>query len=167
MKKFICIIFLYFLSQISFAQNVTLQFIDSIKESAIQVSSQYGIPTSIIISQAIIESSSGRSLLAQHARNYFGLKCSNNWNGKYFLKKDDKPRDCFRKYESFNECLIDYVNILTTRDRYQFLFKYSQSDYKSWAYGLKKAGYATNPDYPALLLNCIQKYNLHLLDLKD
>lgn len=163
MKKTILIILLF--TQKIYAQNSTLDYIDKIKEISIIQSKESGIPVSIIMSQAIIESGSGTSVLATKANNHFGIKCSKSWTGRFLKKNDDKPMECFRAYDSLSDCFRDHSRILTTRERYKFLFSYPISDYKKWAYGLKKAGYATNPKYPQILIKSIEKFKLYQYDL--
>lgn len=165
MKKILLLLLL--ISQNLLSQNKTLNYIDSIDEIAIEQSRAYGIPAAIIIAQAVIESASGTSTLAKNANNHFGIKCSKGWNGKFMLKNDEKPNSCFRSYDSIIQCFQDYSRIISTRDRYQFLFNYPTTDYKKWAYGLKKAGYATNPNYPQVLIKNIEKYKLYQYDIKN
>lgn len=164
MKKTI-LIALILISHNLFAQNTTLEYINSIKDIAIVHAREYCIPASITIAQAIVESSSGKSILATKANNHFGIKCSTGWKGKYFLKNDDKPNECFRSYDNLSQSFEDHSRILITRKHYQFLFNYSSKDYKRWAYGLKKAGYATNPKYAEQLIKCIQRFKLWQYDI--
>jgi len=122
-----------------------------------------GVPASITLSQALLESEDGNSLLATEANNHFGIKCA-DWIGPTFTKDDDKQDECFRKYNSVLESYDDHSNFLRTRDRYAFLFKLDATDYKGWAKGLKKAGYATNPQYADRLIKIIEDNQLNLLD---
>lgn len=165
MKKLLFIILL--ITQSLFSQDRTLNYIDSIDSIAVEQSRNFGIPASIIIAQAVIESASGTSVLATHANNHFGIKCSTVWQGRYMLKRDEKPNACFRAYDSMIQCFEDYSRIISTRARYKFLFSYPTTDYKKWAFGLKKAGYATNPKYAQVLIKFIEKYKLYKYDLKD
>jgi hypothetical protein len=125
---------------------------------------EYGIPASITLAQGILESGSGNSRLARLANNHFGIKCHKGWTGKTFRMDDDAKNECFRKYKDPSESYRDHSLFLTQRGRYAFLFDYEVTDYKSWAKGLKKAGYATNPKYPQLLINLIERYDLAQYD---
>jgi LysM repeat protein len=123
-----------------------------------------GVPASITLAQAAFESGDGNSELAREANNHFGIKCHKEWTGETFIQDDDHRNECFRKYNSVLESFDDHSNFLRTRDRYLFLFSYDRTDYKSWAYGLKKAGYATNPEYPQRLIKIIEENQLYYLD---
>jgi flagellum-specific peptidoglycan hydrolase FlgJ len=124
----------------------------------------YRIPASITLAQAILESGSGQSKLAKNGRNHFGIKCTSDWNGRTILEDDDKKDECFRKYRKAKHSFRDHSEFLANKKRYAFLFELDKRDYKAWANGLKKAGYATNPNYPTLLINLIEKYNLEKYD---
>ncbi|MNY03358.1 Exo-glucosaminidase LytG precursor [compost metagenome] len=124
---------------------------------------KYGIPASITLAQGIIESGSGNSSLAKYANNHFGIKCTSEWKGKAYYKDDDQANDCFRVYKDARESYKDHSEFLK-RKRYSFLFELDKNDYKNWAHGLKQAGYATNPKYPDLLINVIDKYQLYQYD---
>lgn len=142
----------------------TEAYIDTYKEIAIDKMKEYRIPASITLAQGILESGSGNSRLAQKAKNHFGIKCHKGWTGKTFYMDDDAKDECFRKYNKVEDSYRDHSLFLTQRGRYSFLFEYDTKDYKKWAYGLKKAGYATNPRYPELLIRIIEKYNLAQYD---
>jgi uncharacterized FlgJ-related protein len=124
---------------------------------------EFHIPASITLAQGILESNSGNSVLAKKANNHFGIKCHANWNGDKIYMDDDAANECFRSYESAEESYRDHSDFLKNGKRYQFLFSYSVDDYKNWAYGLKKAGYATNPEYAELLIKIIEELNLYKL----
>lgn len=141
----------------------TLSYIDQFKTVAIEEMNKYGIPASITLAQGIIESGSGNSSLAKYANNHFGIKCTSEWKGKAYYKDDDQANDCFRVYKDARESYKDHSEFLK-RKRYSFLFELDKNDYKNWAYGLKQAGYATNPKYPDLLINVIDKYQLYQYD---
>ena len=134
--------------------------------SAIAVNEMYrtGVPASITLAQGIIESSSGLSPLATDGNNHFGIKCHNSWNGRTMKADDDRRGECFRAYDSAEESFRDHSDFLRYRDRYKFLFDFQTSDYKSWAYGLKQAGYATDPSYAAKLIKCVEDYGLSRFD---
>lgn len=141
----------------------TDQYIAIYKDVAIKMMEKNGIPASIILAQGILESSNGNSQLARNANNHFGIKCTSEWNGKTYILDDDKPNECFRRYPSVEASYKDHSEFLK-RPRYSKLFDLGSDDYKAWAKGLKKAGYATNPKYPQLLINLIEKYKLYKYD---
>jgi len=122
-----------------------------------------GIPASITLAQGLLESGNGKSILATKANNHFGIKC-HDWRGSSIKVDDDKRNECFRKYKDPYESYKDHSEFLTTRSRYSFLFKLKSTDYKAWAKGLKKAGYATNPKYAYMLIDIIEEEQLYLLD---
>jgi hypothetical protein len=123
-----------------------------------------GIPASITLAQGIIESDYGRSKLAREANNHFGIKCHKTWTGQTIKHNDNADNECFRKYGRAEESYYDHSDFLKSGSRYSFLFNFSAIDYKSWAYGLKKAGYATNPDYANMLIRTIEGNNLSSFD---
>ncbi|SVD24575.1 uncharacterized protein METZ01_LOCUS377429, partial [marine metagenome] len=163
MKK-IFFILLLFSSIFTFAQNKTEEYIVKYKDFAIAEMSQYGIPASITLAQGILESGSGESRLAVEGNNHFGIKCHDNWNGETIFLDDDKKEECFRKYSKESESYRDHSLFLIERERYISLFKLSSTNYRAWAKGLKKAGYATNPKYSSLIIDLIEKYNLQQYD---
>lgn len=124
----------------------------------------FRIPASIIMGQALLESGYGTSPLAVKANNHFGIKCKPEWTGKRYRYTDDKPHECFRSYNSAEDSYMDHAVFLANRIYYKSLFKLRLSDYKGWAYGLKKAGYATNPNYAHALIGIIERYGLQQLD---
>ncbi|MDR3184274.1 MAG: glucosaminidase domain-containing protein [Prevotellaceae bacterium] len=123
-----------------------------------------GIPASIIMAQACLESDNGNSRLAVEANNHFGIKCHKPWDGDKIYHDDDKKQECFRKYDTSEGSFFDHSEFLRNRDRYAALFSLPASDYKGWAHGLKKAGYATNPVYAELLIKIIEDNKLYELD---
>ncbi len=133
------------------------------KDDAVKDMKKTGVPASITLAQALLESEDGNSTLATEANNHFGIKCA-DWTGPSFTKDDDTRDECFRKYNSVLESYDDHSNFLRTRDRYAFLFSIPVNDYKGWAKGLKKAGYATNPQYADRLIKIIEDNQLNLLD---
>lgn len=141
----------------------SLQYIDRFKAIAIQEMNLYGIPASITLAQGLFESGSGNGELARVANNHFGIKCTSDWKGKSYYKDDDNVNDCFRVYDNPEDSFRDHSMFLK-RKNYTKLFELDKNDYKGWAYGLKKAGYATNPNYPALLIGVIEKYRLDQYD---
>lgn len=131
--------------------------------TAVEEMYRSGVPASITLAQGILESGSGYSELAVKGNNHFGIKC-HNWKGKSMRFNDDKPNECFRVYDSADESFRDHSDFLRYNDRYKFLFDYNVTDYKAWAYGLKKAGYATDPAYPVKLIKIIEDYKLSEFD---
>ncbi len=144
----------------------TTTYIVRFKAISIEEMNQYGIPASITLAQALLESGTGNSDLAKYANNHFGIKCTSDWKGKGYYKDDDQKDDCFRVYKNPEESFRDHSEFLK-RKRYAALFELDKDDYEGWAKGLKQAGYATNPKYPDLLINIIEKYDLHQYDRKE
>jgi len=140
-----------------------LSYIDQYKNIAIAEMEKYGIPASIKLAQALLESGNGNSTLARDANNHFGIKCGGTWTGKSITKSDDNPNDCFRVYENPEQSFKDHSQFLL-RKRYEKLFSLDKNDYRGWARGLKDAGYATNPRYPELLIDLIERYELYKYD---
>jgi len=138
-------------------------FIKKYKSIAIEEMDRTGIPASIKLAQGILESGCGTSRLALNANNHFGIKC-HNWNGASFTMDDDRRNECFRKYRNAEESWVDHSEFLCSRPRYAFLFDLPKTDYKGWAKGLKKAGYATAPDYAQNLIRIIEEEELYLFD---
>ena len=163
MKKFLFISFL-FSSFLGFSQSKTENYISEYSSAAVDEMNRYNIPASITLAQGILESGNGESRLAVEGNNHFGIKCHSNWSGKTIIEDDDEKGECFRKYDKVSDSYRDHSLFLTERGRYSFLFTYKKSDYKKWAKGLKKAGYATNPNYPTLLIDLIERYELYTYD---
>ena len=139
-------------------------YITRYRDIAIREMQQYGIPASITLAQGLLESASGTSYLAVKANNHFGIKCHLDWNGKKVYRDDDRRNECFRAYKHAEESFRDHSHFLRNRSRYAFLFEEDLTDYKAWAKGLKKAGYATNRKYDDLLIELIERYQLHQYD---
>ena len=140
------------------------EYIALYKNDAVKDMLKTGVPASITLAQAVFESDNGNSELARSANNHFGIKCHKEWTGETYSQDDEHRNECFRKYNSVLESFDDHSNFLRTRDRYAFLFTLPKTDYKAWANGLKQAGYATNPDYPALIIKIIEENQLYVLD---
>lgn len=140
------------------------QYIEKYSALAIEEMYRSRIPASITLAQGILESGNGNSRLSTEANNHFGIKCKATWTGKTLYEDDDAPQECFRKYDAAIDSYRDHSDFLMNNKRYAFLFDLDSKDYKSWAYGLKKAGYATNPQYPELLITFIEKHKLHKYD---
>src|SRR5690606_35256766 len=143
--------------------DVVSGYIDEYKDIAKSQMGEYGIPASIILAQGILESGAGRGDLVKKANNHFGIKC-HNWNGEGVTHDDDTRGECFRKYSHPSESYKDHSLFLTGRSRYGFLFELKKNDYKGWAKGLRKAGYATDPQYPQKLIGLIERYQLYTYD---
>ena len=139
-------------------------YIEQFATLAVEEMYRSGVPASITLAQGLLESRYGLSELAVKGNNHFGIKCHNNWNGKKIYYDDDAKGECFRKYPSPEQSYRDHSDFLRYRDRYKFLFDYKTTDYKSWANGLKKAGYATDPSYASKLIRIIEDYRLYEYD---
>lgn len=146
--------------------NNTSEYIEFFKAKAINEMQLFGIPASITLAQGILESGSGRGRLATQANNHFGIKC-HDWTGPRIFHDDDTEQECFRKYDNPNQSYRDHSLFLANRRRYENLFRYNSNDYKSWAKGLKKAGYATDPKYAHKLIALIERYELYRYDKKN
>jgi LysM repeat protein len=140
------------------------QYIEQYSSLAVEEMYRSKIPASITLAQGILESGNGNSRLSKEANNHFGIKCKASWTGPSIYEDDDAPQECFRKYATAADSYRDHSDFLLKNKRYAFLFDLDSKDYKAWAYGLKKAGYATNPQYPELLINFIEKHGLHKFD---
>lgn len=140
------------------------QYIDQYKDLAIEQMMKYRIPASITLAQGVFESGAGRSYLARKGNNHFGIKCHSSWTGPTVYYDDDAEQECFRAYSNAYESYEDHSKFLAQGTRYQGLFKLKVTDYKGWAYGLKKAGYATNPQYAKKLIELIKLYKLDRYD---
>ena len=148
------------------AQKLTPEeYIEQHKELAIREMKRMGVPASIKLAQGLLETENGNSPLLKKSNNHFGIKCKSNWSGGGVSHDDDALGECFRTYPSAEESYRDHSNFLRGSERYAFLFKLDPADYKGWAYGLKKAGYATNPRYTEKLIQSIEKYNLQQYSL--
>lgn len=128
---------------------------------------RYGIPASITMAQGILESDSGNSYLSQKSNNHFGIKCKKSWTGERVYHDDDAKGECFRAYPTVESSYADHAEFLDSSPRYDSLFSYASNDYRSWARGLKAAGYATAPDYAERLIKIIESMQLYQLDQED
>ena len=142
----------------------SLEYIKKYAAIAVREMHLHKIPASITLAQGVLESGSGKSELAFKSNNHFGIKCHTEWQGKKVYHDDDEKGECFRKYKYVSSSFKDHSLFLTQRSRYHFLFSYKVTDYKNWAEGLKKAGYATDPQYPAKLITIIEDYQLYEFD---
>lgn len=143
------------------------EYIDKYKDLAIVEMHRSGVPASITLAQGVLESNSGNSRLAKFANNHFGIKCKGNWTGDVIYADDDAPDECFRAYESVLISYQDHSDFLRKNWRYHPLFELKRTDYKGWSKGLRKAGYATNPQYGNILISLIERYELHKYDEAD
>lgn len=143
-----------------------LDYLAEYKQLAMDEMRRSGVPASIKLAQAMLESNYGKSRLATLGRNHFGIKCKSEWIGDTIRVNDDAPQECFRKYSSVYASYIDHSNFLKYHrtGRYSHLFTIDRTDYKAWAHGLKKAGYATNPRYASLVISLIERYHLYNID---
>ena len=141
------------------------QYIDSYSALAVAEMLRTGVPASITLAQGILESRSGLSALATEGNNHFGIKCHKDWTGRTMHLDDDRRNECFRVYDTPEESFRHHSDFLRYRVRYKFLFDLELTDYKGWAYGLKQAGYATDPSYAAKLIKCIEDYDLARFDI--
>lgn len=151
----------------TFAQKQTPQeYLAKYKDLAIIEMHRSGVPASITLAQGVLESNSGNSRLAKFANNHFGIKCKGNWTGNVIYADDDEADECFRAYESVLASYKDHSDFLRNNWRYHPLFELDPKDYKGWCHGLRKAGYATNPQYGEILIRLIDRYELHKYDLE-
>jgi LysM repeat protein len=169
MKRFLTgMLVLLLCAGTAWGQKMTrAQYVEKYAATAVREMKATGIPASITLAQGCLESGNGNSTLATRANNHFGIKCHNNWSGKTFHQDDDAKNECFRSYASADESFRDHSDFLRYRDRYAFLFDLEPTDYKGWAYGLKKAGYATAPDYATRLIQIIEENELWRYDQLD
>jgi flagellum-specific peptidoglycan hydrolase FlgJ len=151
-------------SKVKVTTEIVLAYIDKYKEVAQKNMRNHGVPASIALAQAILESGAGTGDLSRQANNHFGIKCHKDWNGPSVKHDDDEAQECFRKYDNVYDSYQDYANFLRGRRWYDPLFKLELNDYKGWAKGLKKAGYATDPGYPTKLIGIIERYQLQKYD---
>jgi flagellum-specific peptidoglycan hydrolase FlgJ len=151
-------------SRVKVTTEIVLAYIDNFKDTAKGNMAKYGIPSSIILAQGILESGAGTGALSSKANNHFGIKCHTEWTGESVKHDDDSEQECFRKYKDPDESYRDHALFLTSRSRYSALFNLDKDDYKAWAKGLRSAGYATDPKYPDKLIGLIERYQLDRFD---
>jgi flagellum-specific peptidoglycan hydrolase FlgJ len=151
-------------TRVKVTNDMILAYIEKYKEVAQTNTEKYGIPASIILGQAILESGSGTGPLSLYANNHFGIKCHKDWVGQSVKYDDDSIDECFRKYENPYDSFRDHAVFLTSGSRYGSLFKLDKKDYKAWANGLKNAGYATDNLYPTKLIGLIERFQLYKYD---
>ncbi|HNP32211.1 MAG TPA: glucosaminidase domain-containing protein [Flavobacterium sp.] len=151
-------------TRVKVTREMVLTYIEKYKDVAKDNMVRTGIPASITLGQALLESGAGSGPLSVQANNHFGIKCHKEWTGPSIRYTDDEENECFRKYDDPSQSFRDHSYFLTSRPRYAELFEFQKDDYKSWAYGLKAAGYATDSKYPDKLITLIEKYQLNRFD---
>lgn len=170
MKKLVLSIALLCLCVILFSENdadPAVAYIRQYSSIAVSEMSRSGIPASITLAQGMLESSNGMGTLARESNNHFGIKCHSDWTGEHVFHDDDAKGECFRKYPQVSDSYRDHSDFLRFKPRYASLFELEITDYKSWAFGLKAAGYATDPRYAYKLVGLIEKYDLARFDVMD
>lgn len=161
MNRILIIILFSFFGLQSMAQYMTpAEYVQKYKDLAIEEMKRMGVPAAITLAQGLLETENGNSDLLKESNNHFGIKCKSTWTSEVVYHDDDARAECFRKYKTAEDSYRDHSNFLRGNIRYAFLFKLDASDYKAWAYGLKRAGYATNPRYPQILIKYIEDNNL-------
>ncbi len=162
-------IFIFFFSTqlCAFSLLSKKDYVNTYSTIAVENMIEYKVPASITLAQGILESACGNSPLAKRSNNHFGIKCGKSWNGKKTYHDDDALNECFRVYKNVRESYKDHSLFLVKNTRYAGLFELDPTDYKGWAYGLSKAGYATNPKYARLLIDLIEQLELYTYDVKQ
>jgi LysM repeat protein len=165
MRKLIITTAFIFVASFLKAQDISVEeYVNTYRSIAVAEMKRSGIPASVTLAQGILETEHGNSELVRKSNNHFGIKCKSTWTGESVRHTDDAPNECFRKYPNAADSYKDHSDYLKTSPRYASLFQLDISDYKGWAYGLKRAGYATNPRYPQIVISNIEKYNLQQYD---
>lgn len=141
-----------------------VEYINKYSPLAVGQMKEHKIPASITLAQGLLESGAGMSELARKSNNHFGIKCGSSWNGRTVRHDDDARQECFRAYRDPKDSYEDHSAFLRRGARYAFLFKLEITDYKGWARGLKKAGYATDPSYANRLITIVEDYDLYKYD---
>jgi LysM repeat protein len=165
--KIVITYILFIISVTAFAQKVLTpqDYIAAYKDDAVKEMYLHKVPACITLAQGMLESGNGNSALCRNANNHFGIKCHKEWSGETYTMNDDEDNECFRKYDNVLDSYSDHSMFLFSRSRYAELFTLPINDYKGWCYGLKKAGYATDPRYPERLIELIEKYKLQELNV--
>jgi LysM repeat protein len=165
MRKLIITTSLIISASLLKAQDISVEeYVSTYSSIAVAEMKRSGIPASVTLAQGILETEHGNSDLVKKSNNHFGIKCKSDWTGESVRHTDDAPNECFRKYPNALDSYKDHSDYLKNTARYASLFELDPSDYKGWAYGLKRAGYATNPRYPQIVISNIEKYNLQQYD---
>jgi hypothetical protein len=147
-------------SQQQLPSQAVLDYVATYRAIAIREMNRTGVPAAITLAQGILETEAGKSDLVQRSNNHFGIKCKSSWTGDRVYHDDDAKGECFRAYAAAEESYRDHSDYLKTSERYASLFRLDPEDYKGWAHGLRKAGYATNPQYANILIRYIEDYQL-------
>ena len=164
MKNTLFLFFFLFIFTVGFAQKISIEeYLNTYRDIAIAEMKRLGVPADITLAQGVLETENGNSELVKKSNNHFGIKCKETWKGATVYHDDDAKGECFRKYNSAEESYHDHSEFLRYRPNYAALFTLEITDYKGWAYGLKKAGYATNPNYPKMLIKTIEDFHLNEL----
>ena len=166
MKKLVLFLCVCVSTTVNAQKQKTEAYVETYKETAIAEMLRTGVPAAITLAQGILESQSGESDLVKNSNNHFGIKCKTEWTGGKFYHDDDEKGECFRVYTNAGESYKDHSDFLKSRPHYAFLFKLDPTDFEGWAKGLKKAGYATNPQYPQKLMKLINDYQLQQYSLE-
>jgi Mannosyl-glycoprotein endo-beta-N-acetylglucosaminidase/LysM domain len=165
MRKLIITTTLILVASFLKAQDISVEeYVNTYRSIAVAEMKRSGIPASVTLAQGILETEHGNSELVKKSNNHFGIKCKSTWTGESVTHTDDAPNECFRKYPNAADSYKDHSDYLKTSPRYAALFQLDPFDYKGWAFGLKRAGYATNPRYPQIVISNIEKYNLQQYD---
>lgn len=164
MRSLLIVAIMFVFAPMCFSQTVQEEYIRKYCQIAVEEMSRTGVPASITLAQGILESGSGTSQLSIRGNNHFGIKCHSDWTGGKIYADDDAKNECFRMYKDASESFRDHSDFLRKNQRYASLFMLDVKDYKGWATGLKKAGYATSPVYATRLIEIIEKYNLTQYD---
>lgn len=164
MKRYLLILLAMMTGLLALSDTPQNDYINKYAPIAVSEMQRSGVPASITLAQGMLESRYGLSSLAADGNNHFGIKCHRNWKGKTMRVNDDAPNECFRVYGSAEESFRDHSDFLRYQDRYKPLFELKPTDYKGWAKGLKKAGYATDPKYAEKLIKIIEDYKLYQYD---
>lgn len=168
MKHLYLLFFFAFIQSLQAQKKMTPEeYIATYKEDAIKEMYLHKVPACITLAQGMLESGNGNSDLCKNANNHFGIKCHKEWGGETYIMDDDSANECFRKYNNVLESYSDHSLFLFSRSRYASLFELPINDYKGWCYGLKAAGYATDPKYPERLISLIEKYKLQELNIVE
>ena len=162
--KRICLLLLLSSSLLSQNKMTPEEYIATFKDDAIKEMYLHKVPACITLAQGMLETGNGNSPLCRNANNHFGIKCHKEWSGETYIMDDDEANECFRKYEHVLDSYSDHSLFLFSRSRYASIYELKITDYKGWCYGLKNAGYATDPSYPERLIKLIEKYNLQDLN---
>jgi LysM repeat protein len=161
-RKIFCLLLIFIngFAKVNAQKLTPQQYVETYKDLAIKEMKRMGVPAAITLAQGLLETESGNSALVKKSNNHFGIKCKSSWTAETVTHDDDAVGECFRSYKDAEASFRDHSNYLRGTERYAFLFTLQPTDYKGWAKGLRKAGYATNPKYPEILIRNIEQYDL-------